>query len=159
MSGISLMLLILIALLLPVPFVRMAPGPTFNVIGERDGKQILYLPVTNYVAGNLDVVREMIDRPNTLLGLGDGGALEAGQQGTGTTTDTYSADPTALPPTFYTGDGNGVWRADVKYDWQSLPDGKGSATSRRRWTTTPWWWVRARWICGSNPAPPTRTSR
>ena len=41
---------------------------------ERDGKQIIYLPVTNFVAGNLDVVREMISCPNTLLGLGDGGA-------------------------------------------------------------------------------------
>jgi len=61
----------------------------------------------------------------TLWGLGDDGALVAGQQGTGTATDTYSADPTALPSTFYTGDGNGVWRADVKYDWQPLPDGKG----------------------------------
>jgi N-acyl-D-aspartate/D-glutamate deacylase len=41
---------------------------------ERDGKGILYLPVTNYAGGNLDVVREMIAAPNTLLGLGDGGA-------------------------------------------------------------------------------------
>lgn len=39
-----------------------------------DGRNILYLPVTNYVAGNLDVVAEMIAAPNTLLGLGDGGA-------------------------------------------------------------------------------------
>ena len=37
----------------------------------------------------------------------------------------YVADPKALPATFYTGDGNGVWRADVKYNWQALPDGKG----------------------------------
>jgi N-acyl-D-aspartate/D-glutamate deacylase len=35
---------------------------------------MLYLPVTNYAAGNLDVVREMIAAPNTLIGLGDGGA-------------------------------------------------------------------------------------
>ena len=35
--------------------------------------------------------------------------------------------PDALPATFYeaTGGGNGVWRADVQYDWQSLPDGTG----------------------------------
>lgn len=43
--------------------------------------------------------------------------------------DTYTADPTALPATFYDGTdqggGNGVWRADVKYDWRSLPDGTG----------------------------------
>ena len=61
----------------------------------------------------------------TLWGLGDSGALVPDTQGTGTSEDTYSADPTALPATFYTGDGNGVWRADVKYDWQPLPDGKG----------------------------------
>ena len=41
---------------------------------QRDGKAILYLPVTNYAAGNLDAVRDMIAHPNTLLGLGDGGA-------------------------------------------------------------------------------------
>src|SRR5262249_43390493 len=41
---------------------------------EGDGKAILYLPVTNYAGGNLDVVREMIAAPNSLLGLGDGGA-------------------------------------------------------------------------------------
>lgn len=46
----------------------------YDLMLERDGKQIVYLPVTNFAAGNLDVVREMIDRPNTLLGLGDGGA-------------------------------------------------------------------------------------
>lgn len=58
MSGISLMLLILIALLLPVPFVRMAPGPTFNVIGERDGKQMIEVSgTTTYpVTGELRMV-------------------------------------------------------------------------------------------------------
>ncbi len=41
----------------------------------------------------------------------------------------YTADPSALPATFYDGTdqggGNGVWRADVKYDWQPIPDGTG----------------------------------
>jgi N-acyl-D-aspartate/D-glutamate deacylase len=46
----------------------------YDVLMERDGRGILYLPVTNYAAGNLDVVREMIAAPNTLIGLGDGGA-------------------------------------------------------------------------------------
>ena len=41
---------------------------------ENDGRGILYLPVTNYAAGNLDVVRDMIAHPDTLIGLGDGGA-------------------------------------------------------------------------------------
>jgi N-acyl-D-aspartate/D-glutamate deacylase len=46
----------------------------YDLLTEGDGKGILYLPVTNYAAGNLDVVREMIAAPNSLLGLGDGGA-------------------------------------------------------------------------------------
>ena len=41
---------------------------------EGDGKGMLYLPVTNFAGGNLDVVRDMIDAPNSLIGLGDGGA-------------------------------------------------------------------------------------
>ncbi|MEY4173460.1 MAG: hypothetical protein RI900_625 [Actinomycetota bacterium] len=68
----------------------------------------------------------------TLWGLGDEGALTFGEQGTGTADDSYVADPEALPATFYTGDGNGVWRADVQYDWQPLPDGKGLG-----WVTPP----------------------
>ena len=46
----------------------------YDLLLERDGKGILYLPVTNFAAGNLDVVKDMIADPNTLLGLGDGGA-------------------------------------------------------------------------------------
>jgi predicted acyl esterase len=37
----------------------------------------------------------------------------------------YSADPTALPPTFYTGDGNSIWKAGVQYDWRPMPSGTG----------------------------------
>jgi N-acyl-D-aspartate/D-glutamate deacylase len=46
----------------------------YDLLMERDGKAILYLPVTNFTAGNLDAVRDMIAHPDTLLGLGDGGA-------------------------------------------------------------------------------------
>ena len=58
MSGMSLIVLLLIALLLPVPFVRMSPGPTFNVIGERDGKQMIEVSgTTTYpVTGELSMV-------------------------------------------------------------------------------------------------------
>ena len=46
----------------------------YDLLLENGGRGILYLPVTNYAAGNLDVVRDMIADPNTLIGLGDGGA-------------------------------------------------------------------------------------
>jgi N-acyl-D-aspartate/D-glutamate deacylase len=46
----------------------------YDLLIEKDGKNILYLPVTNFAGGNLDVVREMLAAPNTLIGLGDGGA-------------------------------------------------------------------------------------
>ena len=41
---------------------------------ERDGNELLYLPLLDYSAGNLDAVREMLTHPATVLGLGDGGA-------------------------------------------------------------------------------------
>ncbi len=53
---------------------RTSEEVVYDLLTEGDGKGILYLPVTNYAGGNLDVVREMIAAPNTLLGLGDGGA-------------------------------------------------------------------------------------
>jgi N-acyl-D-aspartate/D-glutamate deacylase len=46
----------------------------YDLLIEGDGRSILYLPVTNYAGGNLDVVGEMLAAPNTLVGLGDGGA-------------------------------------------------------------------------------------
>ena len=46
----------------------------YDLLMENNGRGILYLPVTNYAAGNLDVVRDMIAHPDTLIGLGDGGA-------------------------------------------------------------------------------------
>ncbi len=46
----------------------------YGIMMEDDGRGILYLPVTNYAHGHLDAVRDMIADPNTLLGLGDGGA-------------------------------------------------------------------------------------
>ena len=36
--------------------------------------RMVYFPVTNYVHGDLEVVREMIEDPHTILGLSDGGA-------------------------------------------------------------------------------------
>ena len=41
---------------------------------ENNGKAILYRPLSNYTYGNLDTVADMIGHPNTIVGLGDGGA-------------------------------------------------------------------------------------
>ena len=41
---------------------------------ENGGRTILYRPLSNYAAGNLETVRAMMAHPHTLLGLGDGGA-------------------------------------------------------------------------------------
>jgi N-acyl-D-aspartate/D-glutamate deacylase len=46
----------------------------YDLMLEKDGKALLYRPVTNYVDGNLDVCAEMMRHPNTVMGLGDGGA-------------------------------------------------------------------------------------
>jgi hypothetical protein len=54
---------------------------------------------------------------------GNGVLTDGALQATGVAT--YGANPDALPATFYEGGGNGVWRADVEYDWQPLPDGSG----------------------------------
>ena len=41
---------------------------------ERDGNQLMYMPLMNYIAGNLDDVREMLLSPVALMGLSDAGA-------------------------------------------------------------------------------------
>ena len=61
-SAIALTVLLTLALVLPVPYVKLAPGPTFNVIGEEDGEPFLSITGTETypVTGNLDMttVRE-----------------------------------------------------------------------------------------------------
>ena len=49
-------------------------------------------------------------RPGTLVG-------DEGARSDAASTD-YLALPDATPPTFYEGDGSGVWSVDVEYDWQ-----------------------------------------
>jgi N-acyl-D-aspartate/D-glutamate deacylase len=46
----------------------------YDLLCSGDGRTTLYRPVTNYVDGNLDVCLEMMRHPNTVMGLGDGGA-------------------------------------------------------------------------------------
>jgi N-acyl-D-aspartate/D-glutamate deacylase len=46
----------------------------YDMLLEKDGKAILYRPLSNYTYGDLETVKDMISHPNTLVGLGDGGA-------------------------------------------------------------------------------------
>ena len=46
----------------------------YELMLERDGRELLYVPFNNYTSGNLDAVREMITHPYTVPGLGDAGA-------------------------------------------------------------------------------------
>ena len=46
----------------------------YDYLVGGDGGRMVYFPVTNYVHGDLEVVRELIEDPHTLLGLSDGGA-------------------------------------------------------------------------------------
>ena len=52
------LLLLGVAFLMPVPFVKLAPGPTFNVIGEVDGESVIQISGTETfpTSGNLDMV-------------------------------------------------------------------------------------------------------
>ena len=46
----------------------------YDVLLANDGNGRIYVPVMNYVEGNLQATREMIAHPNTVPGLGDAGA-------------------------------------------------------------------------------------
>ena len=46
----------------------------YDMLLGKDGRTLLYRPVSNYADGNLDAVGEMLRHPNTLVSLGDGGA-------------------------------------------------------------------------------------
>jgi len=46
----------------------------YDLLLENDGRTILYRPLSNYAYGDLDTVGDMMRHPNSLVGLGDGGA-------------------------------------------------------------------------------------
>ena len=46
----------------------------YDLLLGNGGKAILYRPLSNYTYGTLDTVHDMMCHPNTLIGLGDGGA-------------------------------------------------------------------------------------
>ena len=46
----------------------------YDMMLEKEGRSILYAPGVNYVEGNIEAALAMMLDPNTVLGLGDGGA-------------------------------------------------------------------------------------
>jgi predicted acyl esterase len=64
--------------------------------------------------------------------LGPDGALSPDAVDGAADPTSWANDPTALPPTTFTGGSNEIWRADVELDWQAVPDGTGAV-----WTSPP----------------------
>jgi N-acyl-D-aspartate/D-glutamate deacylase len=53
---------------------RTAAEVAYDRLLDNDGRNILFLPGANYRDGNLNAAREMCTHPDTIIGLGDGGA-------------------------------------------------------------------------------------
>jgi len=46
----------------------------YDLLLERDGTRKLYIAISNYAEGNLDGMGQIIQHPDSIMGLGDGGA-------------------------------------------------------------------------------------
>jgi N-acyl-D-amino-acid deacylase len=46
----------------------------YDIMAERDGRGLIYLPMLGYTEGSLDAMREMMVHPQSVYGLSDGGA-------------------------------------------------------------------------------------
>ena len=53
---------------------RSAAEVAYDMLLEDGGRSFFFAPFANYAAYDLDVCREMLAHPNTVPGLGDGGA-------------------------------------------------------------------------------------
>ncbi|PZN96109.1 MAG: amidohydrolase [Alphaproteobacteria bacterium] len=53
---------------------RTAAEVAYDLLIANDGRNILFLPGANYRDNNLEAAREMCTHPDTIIGLGDGGA-------------------------------------------------------------------------------------
>jgi N-acyl-D-aspartate/D-glutamate deacylase len=53
---------------------RSAPDVAYDMLLEGEGRSFIFAPLVNYADYNLDPCREMLAHPNTIVGLGDGGA-------------------------------------------------------------------------------------
>jgi N-acyl-D-aspartate/D-glutamate deacylase len=53
---------------------RTAPDVAYDILIEDGGRNFIYAPLVNYYNFNLTASETMLDNPNTIMGLGDGGA-------------------------------------------------------------------------------------
>jgi predicted acyl esterase len=95
-------------------------------IGFEQGGNAAYAPGTpepNFVAAFASWPIPSATATTWLLD-GDGTLTDGPLETPGEST--YTADPSALPATFYEGGGSSnIWKADVVFDWRPIPDGTG----------------------------------